>query len=141
MDDLVDTSVGQRKLSMLLLGVFPGIALLLASIGIYGVMSYSVAQRTREMGIRLALGAARPSVLALVIRQGMTLVVLGVAIGVAAAFGLTRLLANQLYGVGANDPVTFGAVAIVLVGVALLATLLPALRATRVDPVVALRDE
>src|SRR5262245_23368391 len=133
MESLVESSVGQRRLSMILLGVFSGIALLLASIGIYGVMSYSVAQRTRELGIRMALGAARPRVLALVVGQGMTLAVVGVTIGLGAAYGLTRFLANQLYGVGATDPATFGVVAFVLVGVALLATLVPAMRATRVD--------
>jgi predicted permease len=141
MTQLVDSSVGQRKLSMILLGVFSGIALLLASIGIYGVMSYSVAQRTRELGIRMALGAARPRVLALVVSQGMVLAAVGVAIGLVAAFALTRFLTNQLFGVGATDPSTFALVSTLLIGVALLATLLPAMRATRVDPVVALRDE
>ena len=141
MTQLVDSSVGQRKLSMILLGVFSGIALLLASIGIYGVMSYSVAQRTRELGIRMALGAARPRVLALVVGQGMVLAGIGVAIGLVAAFALTRFLTNQLFGVGATDPSTFALVSTLLIGVALLATLLPAMRATRVDPVVALRDE
>jgi putative ABC transport system permease protein len=138
---MVDASVGQRKLSMILLGVFSGIALLLASIGIYGVMSYSVAQRTRELGIRMALGAARSRVLALVVGQGMLLAGIGVGIGLIAALALTRFLANQLFDVGATDPSTFALVSTLLVGVALLATLLPALRATRVDPVVALRDE
>jgi len=141
MEQLVDRSVGQRKLSMILLGVFSGIALLLASIGIYGVMSYSVAQRSRELGIRMALGAERGRVLRLVVGQGMWLAVLGVVIGLVAAFALTRFLASQLYQVGATDPATFGTVAGLLVGVALLASLLPAMRATRVDPVVALRDE
>jgi predicted permease len=141
MEQLVDASVGQRKLSMILLGLFSLIALLLASIGIYGVMSYSVAQRTRELGIRMALGAARARVLGLVVGQGMALAGAGVAIGLLAAFGLTRLLAAQLYGVSATDPATFALVSAMLVAVALLATLLPAMRATRVDPVVALRDE
>ena len=141
MEKLVDNSVGQRKLSMILLGLFSGIALLLASIGIYGVMSYSVAQRSRELGIRMALGAERGRVLRLVVGQGMGLAALGVIIGLVAAFALTRFLSSQLYGVGATDPVTFGTVAGLLVGVALLASLLPAMRATRVDPVVALRDE
>ena len=141
METLVDASVGQRKLSMILLGVFSAIALLLASIGIYGVMSYSVAQRTRELGIRMALGAARSQVLALVVGQGMALAATGVAIGLVAALSLTRFLSSQLFGVGATDPSTFALVCAVLVAIALLATLVPALRATRVDPVVALRDE
>jgi putative ABC transport system permease protein len=141
LEEWVEASVGQRKLSMILLGIFSGIALLLASIGIYGVMSYSVAQRTRELGIRMALGAARPSVLALVVGQGMWLAGAGIVIGLGAAFALTRFLAAQLYGVGATDPATFAIVSGLLVSVALAATLVPALRATRVDPVVALRDE
>jgi putative ABC transport system permease protein len=141
LEKMIDGSVGQRRLSMILLGLFSGIALLLASIGIYGVMSYSVAQRSRELGIRMALGAERGSVLRLVVGQGMGLAGLGVVIGLVAAFGLTRFLAAQLYGVGATDPTTFGTVAGLLVVVALLASLLPAMRATRVDPVVALRDE
>jgi putative ABC transport system permease protein len=141
MDDLLGSSVGQRRLSMILLGTFSGIALLLASIGIYGVMSYSVAQRAREMGIRMALGAARGRVLGLVVGQGMALVGLGVGIGLLGAFALTRLLGSQLYSVAPTDPGTFTAVAVLLSGIALAATLPPALRATRVDPVVALREE
>jgi len=141
LDDLVSDSMGQRRLSMVLLGTFSGIALLLASVGIYGVMSYSVAQRTREMGIRMALGAKQRDVLRLVLRQGMTLVLIGVGIGVLAALALTRVIANQLYAVRPTDPTTFTAVAVLLAGIALVATLLPAWRATRVDPVVALRDE
>jgi predicted permease len=141
MEKLVDNSVGQRKLSMILLGVFSTIAMLLASIGIYGVMSYSVTQRTRELGIRMALGAARSRVLALVVGQGMVLTGTGVLIGLVAASALTRFLSSQLFGVGATDPVTFGAVAVLLIAVSTLATLLPAMRATRVNPVVALRDE
>jgi putative ABC transport system permease protein len=141
MDKLVESSVGQRKLSMILLGVFSAIAMLLASIGIYGVMSYSVTQRSRELGIRMALGAARGRVLALVVGQGMVLAGAGVTIGLVAAFALTRLLTSQLFGVRATDPATFTFVSALLVAIALLATLLPAMRATRVDPVVALRDE
>ena len=141
MDKLVETSMGQRKLSMMLLGLFSLIAVVLASIGIYGVMSYSVTQRSRELGIRMALGAARSRVLALVVGQGMTLAGIGVAIGLVAAFVLTRFLSNLLFSVGATDPGTFTLVAVMLVAVAFLATLVPAMRATRVDPVVALREE
>lgn len=138
---LVDNSMGQRRLSAVLLGVFAGLALLLASIGIYGVMSYTVAQRTRELGVRVALGASRQSVLGLVMRQGVTITLIGVAIGLAGAFGLTRLIATQLFLVKATDPATFLTVTAVLVGVAVAATLVPALRATRIDPLTALREE
>ena len=141
MEELLAQSVGQRRLAMFLLGLFAGIALLLASIGIYGVMSYSVTQRAHEIGIRMALGAARANVLRLVMRQGMTLVVLGIALGILGALGVTRLLASQLYGVDSTDPATFAIVALMLGSVALLATLIPALRATRLDPLVALRQE
>ncbi|HEX6105853.1 MAG TPA: ABC transporter permease [Gemmatimonadales bacterium] len=141
MDELISLSVGQRRLSMMLLSLFSGIALLLASIGIYGVMSYSVTQRSRELGVRIALGAGRADVLRLVLGQGMTLAALGIVIGVGAAFGLTRLIRSQLFGVPASDPVTFLSVALILGCTALAANLLPALRAMRVDPAVVLRDE
>jgi putative ABC transport system permease protein len=141
MDELIAQSVGQRRLSMLLLSLFSGIALVLASVGIYGLMSYSVAQRSRELGVRIALGAARGDVLRLVLRQGMSLAVTGIVIGVGAAFGLTRLIESQLYGVRATDPATFAGVAAVLGLTALAANLVPALRATRVDPAVVLREE
>src|SRR6185503_9544133 len=141
MDSLIGGSMGQRKLAMILLGVFAVIALTIACIGIYGVMSYSVAQRTRELGVRMALGAARGRVLGLVVGQGMALAVAGAVVGLIGAFALTRLLTNQLYSVKATDPLTFGAVTFVLLAVALLATLVPAMRATRVDPVVALRED
>ena len=141
MDKLLEQSVGQRRLSMLLLMLFAAIALTLASIGIYGVMSYSVTQRSHELGVRMALGAARSNVLALVVRQGMTLALIGVGIGLLGAFALTRLIASQLYSIRPTDPLTFGIVALLLTGIALIATFVPALRATRVDPVVALRQE
>ena len=141
LDDLVSSSMGQRRLSMTLLGVFAGIALLLAAVGIYGVMAYSVVQRTREMGLRMALGAKQSDVLALVLRQGMQLVLLGVVIGVLCALAITRVMASQLYSVRPTDPVTFISVALLLATIALVATLLPAWRATLVDPTVALREE
>ena len=141
MDELLEQSVGQRRLSMVLLSLFSGIALLLASVGIYGVMSYSVAQRSREIGVRIALGAERGDVLRMVLRQGMRLALAGVAVGVATALLLTRVIASQLYEVRPDRPVTFLLVASLLTGVALVANLVPALRATRVDPAVVLREE
>ncbi|HUQ83380.1 MAG TPA: ABC transporter permease [Gemmatimonadaceae bacterium] len=140
MDANIASSMGQRRFAMMLLGLFAAMAVVLASIGIYGVMSYSVTQRAHEIGIRMALGAARRGVLAMVMRQGLLLVGLGVVIGVVGALGLTRLITSQLFGVKPSDPTTFMGVALTLVGVAVLATLIPAMRATRVDPVVALRD-
>jgi putative ABC transport system permease protein len=141
MEELLSRSVGQRRLSMMLLSLFSGIALVLASIGIYGVMSYSVTQRSRELGVRIALGADRRDVLRLVLRQGMGLAVLGIGIGLGAALVLTRLIESQLYGVTATDPATFALVAAVLAATALLANLIPAIRATRLDPAVVLREE
>ncbi|MDQ3696885.1 MAG: ABC transporter permease, partial [Gemmatimonadota bacterium] len=141
MDDLLESSLGQRRLSMLLLGSFSALALVLASIGIYGVMSYMVTQRRREMGIRMALGAARGGVLALIVRQGMALALTGVAIGLAGSFALTRLLGSQLYAVEATDPATFALVAFTLSAVALAAMFPAAMRATRVEPAVVLREE
>jgi putative ABC transport system permease protein len=141
MDDMMSAAVGQRRFSMLLLAMFSALAALLAALGIYGVMSYSVLQRTHELGIRLALGAERPGVLRLVVRQGMELAILGVLLGALGGLWLTRLLQAQLYGVSPRDPVTFVTVAVLLAIVALAATFIPAMRATRVDPVVALRLE
>ena len=141
MDELISTSVGQRRLSMMLLSLFSGIALVLASVGIYGLMSYSVAQRSRELGVRIALGAGRTDVLRLVLRQGMSLALTGIVIGVGAAFGLSRVIQSQLFGIRATDPATFGLVAVVLGVTALAANLIPAWRATRVDPAVVLREE
>jgi len=141
MDELISRSVGQRRLSMMLLSLFSGIALVLSSVGIYGLMSYSVAQRSRELGVRIALGAARVDVLRLVLRQGMSLALTGIVIGVGAAFALSRVIESQLFGVRATDPTTFLAVAGLLGLTALAANLIPAWRATRVDPAVVLREE
>jgi len=140
-DRLVSVSLTGPRFNLLVLGSFAVVALLLASVGIYGVIAYSVAQRTREIGIRMALGARSSDVLRLVVGQGMVLTLIGVAIGVAAAFGLTRLMASLLFGVGATDPLTFALVALLLTGVALLACYLPARRAARVDPMMALRHK
>jgi putative ABC transport system permease protein len=137
-DDVVMNSLGTRRVSMQLFAVFAGAALLLAAVGIYGVMAYSVTQRTQEIGIRMALGAQKSDVLRLVIRQGMTLSVIGVVVGLAGAFGLTRLIANLLFGVEATDPLTFVAIPLLLLFVALVACYLPARRAARLDPKIAL---
>lgn len=139
MNEIVSASIADRHFSMLLLAIFAGVALLLAAVGIYGVISYNVALRTREIGIRMALGASQADVLRVVVGQGMLPVLTGLAIGLAAAFGLTRLMAGMLFGVHAGDPMTFLGVALVLAAVALLATWLPARRATRVAPSAALR--
>ena len=141
MKDLIARSLMQRRFTIVLLGIFAGTALLLAAIGLYGVISYSVAQRTRELGIRMALGAQRTDVLKLVVREGMTLVALGVAMGLAASIGLTRLISSLLFGVSATDPLTFAALAFALGAIALLACLLPARRASLIDPMIALRAE
>jgi predicted permease len=134
-------STARQNFSLLLLGTFAAIALLLAVVGIYGVTSYSVEQRTREIGIRAALGANRGSILSLVLRQALRLALVGIAAGVAASFALTRLLSAQLFKVKPLDPLTFAAVPLILLGVALAAACLPARRAARVDPLVALRHD
>jgi predicted permease len=141
LDEVVAGSFAARRLSMILLGIFAALALLLSCVGIYGVVSHVVGQRTHEIGVRMALGAQRRDVLRLVLGEGAKMALVGVAAGIAAALGLTRLMANELFGVTAQDPLTFAAVAIVLTLVALLACYLPARRALRVDPMVALRYE
>ena len=141
MDDVVANSFAARRLSMILLGIFAALALVLSCVGIYSVISYLVGQRTHEIGVRMALGAQRGDVMRLVLGQGARMALIGVAIGIAAALGLTRLMANELFGVSAHDPLTFVTVAILLTLVALLACYLPARRAVRVDPTVALRYE
>jgi len=141
MDELVSSSMERESFNMLLLTIFGGIALVLAAIGIYGLMAYSVAQRTQEMGIRMALGADRGSIRTLVVLHGMKLALVGVVLGVAAAFGLTRLMASLLFGVKTWDPAVFVTVPIILTAVALVAVWLPATRASRLDPMQALRVE
>jgi len=141
MDDLVARSLAQREFALVLMLIFAGVALLLATVGIYGVMSYTVAQRTQEIGIRVALGASPAGVLRMVVLDGMRLVAVGLAIGLCGAFAVMRLLSSMLYGVSATDLPTFAAIAAVLAGTALVATIIPARRATRVDPMLALRAD
>ena len=139
MDQVIGESVSRQNFTMLLLSIFAAIALLLATIGIYGLMSYSVEQRTQELGIRLALGAGRPDVLRLILRQGLKLSSAGVVLGLAIAYGLTRVLASLLFGVKASDPFTFAAVAVILTMIAIAATFFPARQAAAVEPADALR--
>ena len=141
MQQLVDDSISTRRLTLVLLGIFSALALILAAIGIYGVMAYTVALRTQEIGIRMALGAQQKDVLRLVLGQGARIAFFGVAIGLAVAAALARLLSSLLFSVSASDPLTFAAVAVLLVAVALLACYIPARRALRVDPIIALRYE
>jgi ABC-type antimicrobial peptide transport system permease subunit len=137
----IDELLLQERLVARLASFFGFLAILLACVGLYGLLSYEVTRRTREVGIRMALGAQQPDVLRLIAKQGVVLAVTGIAIGVVAALGLTRFVASMLYGVKPTDPLTFALVSLLLLGVALLACFLPARRATKVDPMVALRYE
>jgi predicted permease len=141
MEHIVAGAVARQRFSMLLIAIFAAVALVLAAVGIYGVMSYSVAQQTREIGIRMALGAQRSDVLKMTVKQGLRLVGFGLGIGLVAAFILTRVMATLLFGISATDPLTFISISLVLLAVAILASYIPALRATRVDPMIALRAQ
>jgi putative ABC transport system permease protein len=141
MEQLMSSSLAQRQLSTVLLAIFAVVAIVLAMIGLYGLMSYSVTQRTHEIGIRIAVGAARGDVIRMVVGQGMMLAGLGTIVGLVGAFALTRLMSRLLFGVSATDPFTFVLVSVVLLGVAGAAAFIPARRATRVDPIIALRYE
>jgi predicted permease len=141
MQDRMRGSMARQRFAMIMLGAFAAIALILAAVGVYGVMSYLVTQSTHDIGVRLALGAQRSTIVKMIVRHGIELTALGIVIGIAAAILLTRVMATLLFGVSATDPLTFVTVPLVLGVIALLASYLPARRATRVDPVVALRDE
>ncbi|HTG88426.1 MAG TPA: FtsX-like permease family protein, partial [Pyrinomonadaceae bacterium] len=141
LDDRVDVAMGESRFRTTLITLFAVVALLLACVGVYGVISYSVSRRTHEFGVRVALGAQPADVLKMVLRQGLVFAVLGVGVGLAGGFALTRLISNLLFRVSANDPVTFASVAAVIIAVAFVACYIPARRATKVDPLVALRNE
>jgi ABC-type antimicrobial peptide transport system permease subunit len=141
MESLISDSLAARRFAMILLGTFAVLALVLASVGIYGVIAYVVGQRTQEIGIRMALGAQRNDVLRLILWQGTRLALLGIFIGIVGALALTRLMTKLLYGVSATDPLTFAGLALILAAVAIAACCLPARKAMRVDPMVALRYE
>jgi ABC-type antimicrobial peptide transport system permease subunit len=141
MEEVISNSLAARRFSMTLLGIFSALALIMACVGIYGVISYLAGQRTHEIGIRMALGASRWTVLRMVLGDGAKMALLGVAIGVVAGFAFTRLMGSMLFGISAHDPVTFVAVALALIVVAILASYIPAWRAAKVDPMIALRYE
>jgi putative ABC transport system permease protein len=141
MDQIRDESVAPERLNLTLFSIFDGIALLLAIVGIYGVMSYTVTQRTHEIGIRMSIGAQQRDVFKMVLGQGMMLALIGIAIGLVGAFPLTRLMAAMLFRVTATDPATFAGIAFLLTAVALVACYLPGRRATKVDPAVSLKYE
>lgn len=141
MEGLISASLSPQRFNVLLLGAFAGLALVLAAVGIYSVLAYSVRRRVREIGIRMALGATPSDVLQMVVADGMKPILLGVALGLATAFALSRVVTSLIYGVRATDPLTFAGVALLLVAVGLLATILPAYRSTRVEPVKTLREE
>jgi ABC-type antimicrobial peptide transport system permease subunit len=141
MNNVIAESVEQRRFAMLLISIFAAVALFLASVGLYAVMSNLVAQRTREIGVRIALGARRMDVLKMVIRQGAMMSLTGIALGIACSFALTRVMSSLLFNVSATEPLVFMLTPLLLTSVALGACLVPAVRATRVDPMVALRYE
>jgi predicted lysophospholipase L1 biosynthesis ABC-type transport system permease subunit len=141
LDQVFSTSLDQRRFSLIIFGAFGAVALLLAAMGIYGVTSYAVAQRTQEIGIRMALGARMGDVLKLVLKSGMSLALIGAALGIVGAFATTRVMSSLLFGVAPTDAVTFGVVSLTLIVVAFVACFIPARRATKVDPLVALRYE
>ena len=141
MDEWISNSAAQPRLNAMLLGIFSAIALLIAAIGIYGVLAYSANQRTREIGLRMALGAQPGNILRLIVREGMRFALIGVGVGLVCSIGFGRAVSTLVYGVSIHDPATFVGVAILLTGVALAACVFPARRAARVDPMVALRHE
>ena len=141
MEQVQGDSIADRRLTVWLLGVFAALAIVLAAVGIYGVISFSVARRTREIGVRMALGASRADVLRMIVREGMRTAAIGLAAGLVAALALTRVMRSILYEVTATDPAVFAAIALLLAAVAALASYIPARRATRIDPIAALRYE